>query len=120
MKPLKNIPCGINHSLFPVWQRDLVLIAKNTPVWLSQLSKEYQREIKTLDQIPDEELISLRSFGITGLWLVGVWQRSPASKRIKHLYGHDQLIASAYSILDYKISEDYGGEPAFEILKIKL
>lgn len=105
--------------LLPDWQRNLVLIAKNTPVWLVQLSKEYQREIQTLNQIPDEELDKLQSFGITGLWLVGVWQRSPASQKIKHLYGHDQLIASAYSILDYKISRELGGDSAFNKLKTR-
>jgi hypothetical protein len=114
-----NPPNNRTHPLFPDWQRDMVLIAKNTPVWLAQLSKEYLREIKTLDQIPEEELDKLRNYGITGLWLVGVWQRSSASKRIKQLYGHDQLIASAYSILDYKISEDLGGESALNDLKTK-
>lgn len=84
-----------------------------------QLSKEYQRDIQMLDQIPEEELEKLRSFGITGLWLVGVWQRSPASKKIKHLYGYDQLIASAYSILDYKISKELGGDSAFHKLKTR-
>ena len=101
------------------WQRNLVLIAKNTPVWLAQLTKEYRRKIAALDQIPDEELEKLRSLGINGLWLVGVWQRSPASKKIKHLYGYDQLIASAYSIQDYKISKELGGESAFNRLKAR-
>ena len=78
---------------------------------------EYQRKIKTLDQVPVEELEKLRDMGITGLWLVGVWQRSPASKKIKHLYGYDQLIASAYSIQDYRISKELGGESAFNKLK---
>ena len=119
MNSSKNLPWDHKTTLSAEWQRDLVLIAKNTPVWLAQLSKEYQREIKTLDQIPDEELDNLRSYGITGLWLVGVWQRSQASKRIKHLYGYDQLIASAYSILDYKIAKDLGGEPALNKFKIR-
>ena len=39
-----------------IWKQDLVLIAKNTYVWLYQLSRKYQRPIKQLDQIPTEEL----------------------------------------------------------------
>ena len=117
MNPSK-IPASKTKTIInPDWQRNLVLIAKNTPVWFAQLSKEYQREIKTLDQIPEEELDKLRSLGITGLWLVGVWQRSPASKKIKHLYGYDQLIASAYSIQDYKIAKELGGDRALINLK---
>ncbi len=119
MNRLINPSQKTTSSILPNWQRNLVLIAKNTPVWLAQLSKEYQREINRLDQIPDEELEKLESLGITGLWLVGVWQRSPASKKIKHLYGHHHLIASAYSIQDYRISDSLGGDHAFNKFKIK-
>ena len=119
MNPSKNTSPKKKSPTHPDWQRNLVLIAKNTPVWFTQLSKEYRREIKTLDQIPEGELEKLRRLGITGLWLVGVWQRSPASKKIKHLYGHDQLIASAYSIQDYKISNELGGDSAFNKLKTR-
>ena len=57
----------------------LVLIAKNTYVWLDQLSRKYQQPIPRLDQIPDEELDQLASWGFTGLWLIGLWERSSAS-----------------------------------------
>ena len=103
------------HSRF--WQKDLVLLAKNIYIWLHQLSRKYSRSIQRLDQIPDEELELMRSFGISGLWLVGIWQRSPASLRIKQLYGRDHLIASAYSINNYLVSEQLGGESALENLK---
>jgi len=43
-----------------------------------QLSRKYQRWIKTLDQIPDEELDLLAARGFTGLWLIGLWERSRA------------------------------------------
>ena len=46
------------------WMPNLVLIAKNTYVWLDQLSKKYQRPITRLDQIPDEELDALRAAGL--------------------------------------------------------
>ena len=65
------------------WMPRLVLMAKSTHVWLDQLSRTYGREIRTLDAIPDEELDRLARFGITGLWLIGLWERSKASQRIK-------------------------------------
>ena len=65
------------------WMPNLVLIAKNSYVWLDQLSKKYKRAITHLDQIPEDELETLAKWGITGLWLIGLWERSLASQRIK-------------------------------------
>lgn len=101
------------------WMRDLILIAKHTHVWLSQLSRKYGKNIERIDEIPDEELELLKDWGINGLWLIGLWERSAASKKIKNLCGNLDAIASAYSIYDYRIAEDLGGETAYETLKRK-
>ena len=37
---------------------------------------KYERPITTLDQIPDEELDMLAQQGFTGLWFIGIWERS--------------------------------------------
>jgi glycosidase len=95
------------------WMPTTVLIAKSTFVWLAQLSKQYGRHIARLDQIPDEELATLAARGMNSLWLIGVWERSRASKTIKQLCGNSDAVASAYSLFDYKISEDLGGEGAY-------
>jgi len=95
----------------------VVLIAKSTYVWLDQLSRRHNRPIRTLDAIPDEELDRLAEMGITGLWLIGLWERSHASQRIKQLRGNSDAVASAYSLMDYRIAEDLGGEPAWESLR---
>ena len=99
------------------WMPKLVLMAKNVYVWLHQLSRKYRRSIYRLDQIPDEELNLLARWGFTGLWLIGVWERSLASKRIKELLGDPDAVASAYSLFDYEIASDLGGEEAFQNLK---
>lgn len=99
------------------WMPTVVLIAKSTYVWLEQLSKKYGRHIYRLDQIPDEELQLLAARGITGLWLIGLWERSRASKTIKRLRGNRDAVASAYSLKDYLIAEDLGGEAAYENLR---
>lgn len=98
------------------WMPNVILIAKNTYVWLDQLTKKYGREIKTLDQIPDEELDQLKKWNINGLWLIGIWERSSASKKIKHLMGNKDAVASAYSLYDYVIAGDLGGEAAYQNL----
>ena len=82
------------------WMPCVVMIAKSTLVWLDQLSKQYKRPITSLDQIPDEELDIMQHRGITALWLIGLWQRSEASKTIKHLCGNPDAVASAYSLKD--------------------
>ena len=91
------------------WMPRLVLIAKNSYVWLEQLSRKYGRWIKTLDQIPDEELDILRDRGFTGLWLIGLWERSRASQSIKQRMGDADAVASAYSLYSYDIAQDLGG-----------
>jgi len=101
------------------WMPTVVLMAKSTYVWLEQLSKKYLRHIHRLDHIPDEELRLLADRGITGLWLIGLWERSRASKTIKRLRGNREAVASAYSLKDYSIAEDLGGEQAYENLKYR-
>ncbi|MCX5756988.1 MAG: alpha-amylase family glycosyl hydrolase, partial [Candidatus Hydrogenedentes bacterium] len=99
------------------WMSNVVLIAKSVHVWLGQLSKTYRCAITRLDQVPDEELDRLARWGFTGLWLIGVWERSPASQRIKQLMGNPEALSSAYSLYDYAIADGLGGVPAFENLR---
>ena len=99
------------------WMPRLVMLAKSTYVWLDQLSKRYQRDIRRLDQIPDEVLDELADRGFSGLWLIGLWERSEASRRIKHLRGQQDAVASAYALYDYQIAEDLGGDAAYTSLR---
>ena len=99
------------------WMPRLVLIAKSSHVWLDQLSRRYERDIRTLDAIPDEELDRLARWGITGLWLIGLWERSRASRTIKTWRGNPDAAASAYSLDDYRIADDLGGEAAWANLR---
>ena len=101
------------------WMPRLVLLAKNTYVWLEQLSKKYQRWIRTLDQIPDEELDTLAQRCFTGLWLIGLWERSRASQRIKQRMGDGDAVASAYSLQSYDIASDLGGWEALSDLRAR-
>jgi glycosidase len=101
------------------WMPRTVLIAKNTYVWLDQLSRKYGRQIARLDQIPDEELDSLARGGFTGLWLIGLWERSPASARVKQMMGNPEAVASAYSVSSYDPAQDLGGDEALHSLRAR-
>ena len=99
------------------WMPQVVLLAKSTYVWLDQLSRTHGQPIWRLDQIPDEELDTLARRGFTGLWLIGLWERSRASKEIKQRRGNPEAVASAYSLMDYRIADDLGGEEAYANLR---
>jgi glycosidase len=98
------------------WMPNVILLAKNIFVWLDQLSKEYQRSIYQLNHIPDQELARLSSWGITGLWLIGLWERSSASQKIKQICGNPDAVPSAYSLFDYSIAGSLGGDAAYQDL----
>ncbi|QEK01004.1 alpha-amylase family glycosyl hydrolase [Treponema phagedenis] len=99
------------------WMPNVIMIAKSTLVWLDQLSKKYQRDISRLDQIPNEEIEFLAKAGFNALWLIGIWERSPASARIKQICGNPEAASSAYSLDDYEIAESLGGWQALENLR---
>ena len=102
------------------WMPKVILIAKTVLVWLDQLTKQYGYPITRLDQIPDAELDKLRDEGFTGLWLIGLWERSKASKRIKQKCGNPEAAASAYSLYDYNIAQNIGGWDALANLRTRL
>lgn len=99
------------------WMPNVVMLAKSTYVWLDQLSKRFKQDIHQLDHIPDAVLDELAERGFTALWLIGLWERSTASKTIKNMMGNPDAVASAYSLYDYTIAADLGGEAAYENLR---
>jgi len=106
-----------NYTLDKEWMPKVVMIAKNVYVWMNQLSLTYQKDISHLNEIPDAALDQLKEWGFTGLWLIGLWERSQASKTIKRWCGNPEAEASAYSTYDYTIAYDLGGYEAYKNLK---
>lgn len=99
------------------WMPQVVMVAKSTYVWLAQLGRRYGRSVRRLDEVPDAALAELNGDGFNALWLIGLWQRSEASRALKHARGQVDAGASAYSLYDYEIADDLGGWPALEDLK---
>ncbi len=106
-----------NYSLDSSWMPEVVMLAKSTYVWLDQLSKLYRRPVTRLQDIPDAELDLIAERGFTALWLIGLWQRSHASQKIKQLHGNPEAKASAYALEKYEISSDIGGHEGYENLQ---
>jgi glycosidase len=112
-----DYPAYEAFSLDASWMSHVVMMAKMVYVWLDQLSSTYGYPITRLDQIPDVELDQLAARGFSGLWLIGLWERSPASQRIKQICGNPEAIASAYSLYDYEVAADLGGWEALASLR---
>ena len=53
----------------------------NTWAWLEQLSDRLCRRIALAD-VPDGEWAAIARLGFDAVWLMGIWQRSPQSRRI--------------------------------------
>ncbi len=99
------------------WMPGVVLVAKQAFVWLDQLSQAYGRPITRLDEVPEAEIDLLASQGFNALWLIGLWERSDASREIKRRCGNPEAEASAYALYDYAIAERLGGEDAWAVLR---
>ena len=85
-----------------------VIYKINTWVWLGELSRRYGETI-TLDAVSAEEWDALAGLGIDALWLMGVWERSPAGIRIAAQ--HEGLIADFKRALPDFSPQDNVGSP---------
>lgn len=102
----------------------------NTRVWLTELSKTLKRPA-TLDDVPDSELDWLSGQGFDWVWFLGVWQTGPAGRQVSlndpvwrrefQLLLPDfqdaDVSGSCFSIRDYSVHTDFGGNAALERLR---
>ncbi len=63
------------------WPRYPTIYEINTWVWLSDLSQKYGTFVE-LDSVPSAEWDAIGDFGFDSVWLMGVWERSPAGTAI--------------------------------------
>ena len=74
------------------WPQFPVVYEINTWIWLQDLGQAAGAPV-TLDQVPDSELDRLAGLGFDGVWLMGVWQRSPQGRQVA--LEHQELQAVA-------------------------
>lgn len=115
--------------LHPAVQNNPALYEINTRVWIKRFSQAAK-----LDEVPDEYWHELKSLGFEYIWLMGVWEinKNTIDKYcfeeglIKEYnealpdWKREDVIGSPFSIEDYKVSEDLGGEESLLNLKEKL
>ena len=90
------------------WPKRPVIYEINTWTWLHELSQRDDR-IVTLGSIPAGEWDGIACPGIDAVWLMGVWERSPAGIRIS--LEHPALQAEYLRALPDATVEDVVGSP---------
>jgi glycosidase len=105
----------------------------NTRVWLGELTQRFDTHI-TLANIPAEVINELAAWGFDAIWMMGVWERSPAGVEIalKHpglridydraLPGWTpaQVIGSPYAVRRYVVDERLGGREGLAAFREQL
>jgi hypothetical protein len=105
----------------------------NTWTWLEQLSARLKKNI-TLADVPDSEWDALATQGFDIIWLMGVWQRSPISRRMNvenpgnipqfdlALPGWkpEDVISSPYSVAGYSPDPRIGPWNSLDVAREKL
>jgi hypothetical protein len=104
------------------WPPNPAIYEINTRVWLSAMSAENGRAID-LHSVPAAEWDSIARYGFEAVWLMGVWERSPASAAISNQnqilvndfrsalsdFRPEDNVGSAYSVRRYVVDPHIGG-----------
>ena len=110
----------ISHA--SVWPRYPSLYEINTWVWLYDLSIKYGKPID-LSCVPSAEWDAIASYDFDAVWLMGVWERSPAGIAIANRnpslledfrralpdFRAEDNVGSAYCIRRYTVDSHLGG-----------
>ncbi len=115
------------------WPAHPVICELNTWVWLSDLGQQ-EGPVVTLGNVPQTELERLAGYGFNGLWLMGVWERSPGARQddLRHPakldgfrlalpdFAPEDAIGSPYAIHSYRVDARLGGDGELAELRARL
>ncbi|HTT52067.1 MAG TPA: hypothetical protein VMH35_11760 [Streptosporangiaceae bacterium] len=104
------------------WPAQPVIYEINTAVWLDALSRAAGRRI-TLADVPGADWDEITPAGVDAVWLMGVWERSPAGRALARAdrrlaesfraalpdLGRADVIGSPYSVRRYVADAAFGG-----------
>ncbi|MBP1607184.1 MAG: Alpha amylase, catalytic region, partial [Acidobacteria bacterium] len=104
------------------WPKSPVIYEINTWVWLNELSARHGRRLG-LGSVPPGEWDALAGLGVDAIWLMGVWERSPAGievalrdeglvadfRRALPDLAPDDVVGSPYCVRRYVVDRRLGG-----------
>ena len=105
----------------------------NTWVWISDLSQKYGTSVD-LGCVPATEWDSIGGFGFDAVWLMGVWERSPAGiavanrnqglledfRRALQNFRPEDNVGSPYCVRNYVVDRHLGGPEGLALARAEL
>ena len=115
------------------WRKHSVIYEINTWVWLSELSRTHGKPV-TLATIPDQEWDAIAAYGFDAVWLMGVWERSPAGlaismkneglladfRRALPDFSPQDNVGSPYCVRRYVVDQHLGGPEGLAAARKKM
>lgn len=116
-----------------MWPEQPIVYEINAWSWLTELERKYRTKLD-LGSIPSSEWDVLRDLGVDGIWLMGVWARSPEGRKIsiehselsRHYratlpdFSEADISGSPYCIRYYEVEPRLGGRKALAIARREL
>ena len=111
------------------WPQHPTIYEINTWPWLKELSESQGSEVDLLD-IP-EAIVDLDLSQFEVIWLMGVWERSPESRKIAQEhpdlqkgyrtalknYKKEDIVGSPYAVYYYQVDYRLGGEEGLALIR---
>jgi Alpha amylase, catalytic domain len=115
------------------WPRYPSVYEINTWLWLGELSQKYGK-IVTLSLVPDAEWDAIAAYGFDAVWLMGVWERSPAGiaianenkglvedfRRALPDFRAEDNVGSPYCVRSYVVDQHLGGPQSLAVAREEL
>jgi glycosidase len=117
----------------PYWKKNPAIYEINTWVWLSEMSRETDRRI-SLGSVPGEKWDELAGMNPDAVWLMGVWERSPAGIAISNAnpgnladfrralpdFTPADNVGSPYCVRRYHVDPFLGGDEGLAVARRQL
>ena len=115
------------------WPGQPVIYEVNTAVWLGGLSQAAARRV-TLADVADRDWDAVTPSGADAVWLMGVWERSPAGLALADAneglqasfrealpdLRREDVIGSPYCVRRYAVDEAFGGREGLAVARAAL
>src|SRR4051812_15726729 len=115
------------------WHRYPTIYEINTWVWLTELATKHGTSLN-LANVPAIEWDAIASYGFDAVWLMGVWERSPAGisianqndglledfKRVLPDFRLEDNVGSPYCIKRYVVDQHLGGPKGLAVARKEL
>jgi hypothetical protein len=115
------------------WRKNPLIYEINAWTWLAALTQEHGHPI-TLGSVPDADIDALAGWGFDAIWLMGVWERSPAGRNValNHPglqeefrralpdFRPEDVVGSPYAVRNYAVDAHLGGPAALATFRQQL